>query len=103
MNEKRLKELEDFLDTNGFFDQGVPVDVADAWFELTSEVRRLRNALQIYADHTNWEAPEGGWYNDIFNPIQLELKYSDGYTLAKEALNSRFEQETDDKDPPSEP
>ena len=54
--------------------------------EVAAENARLREALEVYADESNWG--NGGWEghpNDYFNPSRINRQR--GWEVAKEALN----------------
>jgi hypothetical protein len=49
--------------------------------ELKAEIKRLREALKIYADHSNWK------YDEERKTIYDDGVGENGYTVAEDALN----------------
>jgi hypothetical protein len=81
MNKEELQAIEAQMDAHAAMGRGGDIDAME---RLIAEVRRLRAALEVYADGANWG---GHYWKDLWNAEGDGTL--NGYDVARAALEGR--------------
>ena len=83
MNQQRIEQIKGYLGMMAMLhDNGDAGDALAIIEQLEAEVKRLKAALELYADHDNWDTRA----RDPLHLLDVWMLTDNGYETAEEAL-----------------